>query len=195
MEVNHYELLLRQARQGDRAALGQLLEGFRPYLLLHAQRRFDPRLQSRIDPMDLVQLSFLEAHRDISQFRGETFGEFAAWLRTLLQRNALEAAERHLDAQRRSLKREQSSTESGHARTMDGLPGEQSSPSRRAMRGEDAVMLAMALDQLPADQAEAIRLRHLEGWSLKAMAERLERSETAVAGLIKRGLHRLRNIL
>jgi hypothetical protein len=43
------------------------------------------------------------------------------------------------------------------------------------------------------DQREAIRLRHLEGWTLAALAERFGRSESAVAGLLKRGLRGLRN--
>ena len=63
------------------------------------------------------------------------------------------------------------------------------------MRGEDAVRLAMALNQLPEDQAEAIRLRHLEGWTLAAMAAHLNRSESSVAGLIKRGLQKLKTII
>ena len=143
-----------------------------------------------------MQLSFLEAFRDLADFRGQSVGEFASWLRTLLEHNASRLAERHLDAQRRSLRREsQSSTESGQRRMIESAPHEQSSPSRRAMRGEDAVWLATALAQLPEDQAEAIRLRHLEGLSLKQMSERLRRSETAVAGLVKRGLQKLKTML
>ena len=192
MDNDHFPLLLEQSRCGDRAALGQLLEHYRPYLLLLAQRRFDPRLQSRVDPSDLVQLTFMEAYRDLSAFRGATVGEFAAWLRVILQRNVLQALERHLDAQRRSLNREQKASASGHVRLMRELISDQSTPSRRAMRGETAVELASLLLLLPDDQAAAIRLRHLEGWSLQAMAAYLDRSESAVAGLIKRGLKKLR---
>lgn len=192
MDHQQFPLLLEQSRAGDRAALGQMLEPFRPYLLLLAQRRFDPRLQSRVDPGDIVQLTFMEAYRDLESFRGAQIGEFAAWLRTILQRNAMQAQERHLDAQRRSLHREQRATESGHQQLMRELISEQSTPSRRALRGETAVQLASLLATLPDDQADAIRLRHLEGWSLKAMAACLDRSESAVAGLIKRGLKKLR---
>lgn len=195
MDSELYEHLLRLARTGDRAALGQLLEGFRPYLQLLAQRQFDPRLSSRIDPSDVVQLTFLEAQRDLKEFRGDSFGELAAWLRTVLHRNLLRAAERHLDAQRRSVRREQKLGGDTGEQPLALLPKEQSSPSRRAMRGEEAVQLAAALAELPSDQAEAIRLRHLEGWTLKDMARQMQRSETAVAGLIKRGLQNLRKSL
>ena len=52
--------------------------------------------------------------------------------------------------------------------------------------------IAEALDGLPADQREVVRLRFLEGWAFKEIAAHLERSEDSVAGLLKRGLRNLR---
>jgi RNA polymerase sigma-70 factor (ECF subfamily) len=65
----------------------------------------------------------------------------------------------------------------------------------RARRGKDAVRLAEAMGELPEDQQEAVRLRHLEGWPLKRIAARLQRTEVAVAGLLKKGLRALRTKL
>jgi RNA polymerase sigma-70 factor (ECF subfamily) len=53
-------------------------------------------------------------------------------------------------------------------------------------------VLAQAVETLPEDQREAIRLRYLEGWSLAQIAEHFDRSQVAVAGLLKRGLRGLR---
>ena len=63
------------------------------------------------------------------------------------------------------------------------------------MRGEDAVRLAAALCELPEDQRKAVRLRHLEGFTLQQLAEHFDRSPEAVAGLLKRGLRKLRKLL
>jgi RNA polymerase sigma-70 factor (ECF subfamily) len=63
------------------------------------------------------------------------------------------------------------------------------------MRAEDAERLVRALAALPEDQREAVRLRHLEGWPLTAIAEKLDRSLAAAAGLIKRGMQTLRDAL
>ncbi len=63
------------------------------------------------------------------------------------------------------------------------------------MRGERAMQLANAMGSLPDDQFEAVRLRHLEGWPVSQIAERMERSELSVAGLLKRGLKSLRTTL
>jgi len=51
------------------------------------------------------------------------------------------------------------------------------------------------LERLTDDQREGVRLRYLEGQSLAEIAERMQRSEEAVAGLIKRGLKTLRKHL
>jgi RNA polymerase sigma-70 factor (ECF subfamily) len=63
------------------------------------------------------------------------------------------------------------------------------------MRDEQAVRLAAALAKLPDDQSEAVRLRHLEGFTLAELAARFSRSEDAVAALLKRGLENLRKRL
>ena len=189
--------LLRRAREGDTAAWGELLERYRAYLRYVAQRRMDPKLQARVDASDVVQQTFLEAQRDLQSFRGEVEQELAVWLRRILEHNVSESIERHLTTKKRSAKREQSMDDSrGKGMAMrTRLPSEQSTPSQRVMRGEDAAMLARAVAELPPDQAEAVQLRHFEGFTLKQLAEHFGRSEVAVAGLLKRGLQGLRKRL
>jgi len=193
-EVND---LLAKARRGDSNALGCLLQRYGPYLKLLAQRRLDQRLQARIDPADVVQQTFLEAQRDLAQFRGRTESELMAWLRTILDHNIAQVVQKHLLAQKRDATRERSLNDSrqGGGPLASRLPAEQSSPSQRAMRGESAVRLALAMSALPEAQQEAIRLRHLEGLSLAEIGQRMQRSELAVAGLLKRGLRGLRTQL
>jgi RNA polymerase sigma-70 factor (ECF subfamily) len=65
----------------------------------------------------------------------------------------------------------------------------------KAEFNEEFLRLAEAIDRLPEAQREALTLHHLHGWTLKAIAERMEKSFAAVAGLIKRGLRRLREDL
>jgi RNA polymerase sigma-70 factor, ECF subfamily len=186
--------LIARARSGDGAALGELLDRYRSYLRLLAQRSLDGAAPGRIDASDVVQQSFLEAHRDFAHFAGGSEPEFLAWLRRILENNAAQSIERHVFAQKRAVDRERSLDEThGDAGPLRAaLPASQTSPSRRAMLSEAAVRLAQALESLPPDQREAVRLRHIEGWSIEQMAGRLDRSEAAVAGLLKRGLRGLR---
>ncbi len=189
--------LISQARGGDSDALGTLLEGYRPFLELLARRQLDPRVHARVGLSDVVQQTFLEAQRDFAQFRGQVEGEIIAWLRQVLDHNVAEAVRRHVVVQKRTTNKERSLDAPGKGGRALGnlLPSDQSTPSQRAMRDEAAVQLALAMDTLPEDQKEAIRLRHLEGWSLAQIAEHFKRSDVAVAGLVKRGLRGLRKQL
>jgi RNA polymerase sigma-70 factor (ECF subfamily) len=190
--------LLALAKKGERSALGSLLEHYRPYLLVLAQRYLDPRLQGRLDPADVVQVTFLEAQRDLESFRGEDIASMLAWLRNILRNNIASMHQHHLMTKKRSAHLEaysKTSTDEGQVELVDLLPSETTSPSQRAMRDEVAAELAASLMKLPDTQKEALRLRYLEGWSLKKISDHLQKSEMAVAGLLKRGLQGLRQEL
>ena len=70
-----------------------------------------------------------------------------------------------------------------------------SSPSQRAAHREQAVLLANALKNLPADYGKVIVLHHLNGLSLPEVARRMDRSLDSVKKLWIRGLARLRDAL
>ena len=79
--------LLSLARKGDTQAMGGLFDLYRQYLKLLAHMEISDRLQAKIDPSDIVQETFLEAHRDFAKFRGTTERELMAWLRQILAGN------------------------------------------------------------------------------------------------------------
>ncbi|TWU63119.1 ECF RNA polymerase sigma-E factor [Crateriforma conspicua] len=188
--------LLVASQRGDNEAFGRLLDQYRGYLLMLAHRYLSERLRRRIDPLDLVQWTYLEAKRDLHQFRGTTPAEFAAWLRGMLKHNVASAVTRHVTTQKRSLKREVTVgdlKQGSDAAWIQQMPGSTTSPSGVAIRGEAVLELLNALHSLPETQAEAIRLRYMEGLSLSQITERMGKSETAVAGLLKRGLRKLRD--
>jgi RNA polymerase sigma-70 factor (ECF subfamily) len=173
------------------------LERFRSYLLLLARLRLDARLQGKLDASDVVQQTMLEAHVARPQFRGQSSGELAAWLRQILARNLANAV-RDLGRQKRDAGREQTlqaTVDESAARLEGWLAAEQSSPSEQAERHERAVQLAEALATLPDHQREAVILRHFENLSLVEIGERLNCTTAAVTGLLHRGLKNLREQL
>ncbi len=194
MNREYDQQLLESAQQGNAEALGTLLENYRAYLTVLAQRYLDTRLSGRLDPADVVQITFMEAQRDLPSFRGHSIEELLGWLRNILRNNVSSAHQKHLYTQKRSAGREVSNspTDSRPAIT-DVAPAETTSPSQRLMRDEAAVYLSNCLEDLPVSQREALRLRYVEGCSLKQMAEKMDKSEMAVAGLLKRGLQALRH--
>ena len=70
-----------------------------------------------------------------------------------------------------------------------------SSPSQQAVRREQAVLLADALQELPEDYREVIILRQLEGLSFPDVARRMGRTEDSVKNVWLRALARLRRML
>jgi RNA polymerase sigma-70 factor (ECF subfamily) len=192
------EQLLRLARAGDEDALGQLLELYRGYLALSARLQISRRLQSKVDPADLVQDTFLKAHRHFAQFRGSTEAELVGWLRQILALNMANLVRHYYGTQGRDIRLERELADelgqSSHAAD-PGLAARQSSPSQRAARREEAVLLADALARLPADYSEVIVLRHLEALPFAEVARRMGRSVDSVEKLWIRALARLRHLL
>ena len=175
----------------------QVLERYRPYLRLLARLHLDPRLRGKLDPSDVVQQTLLQAFQGMTQFRGKSPGELAAWLRQILARN-LAMAVRDFAREKRDIARERSleqAIDASSSRLEAWLASEETSPSQHAIANEQALRLADALEKLPEAQREALVLQHWQGWPLAQIGEHLGRSPEAVAGLIKRGLKQMRLLL
>src|SRR5207237_7791368 len=97
--------LLAKARQGNGESLGALLELYRNYLYLLARTQIDLHLQARANASDVVQETFLQACSHFQQFRGQSEGEFLAWLRRILVHNLVRLVEKQLKAQKRDVRR------------------------------------------------------------------------------------------
>jgi RNA polymerase sigma-70 factor (ECF subfamily) len=175
----------------------QTLERFREYLHLLARLNVDVRLRGKLDLSGVVQQTLLEAHRDRAQFHGQSEEELAAWLRRIFARNLVDEA-RKLKRAGYDARRERSleeALEESSARLEAWLAAEQSSPSQHAIREEQLLQLADALTQLTEDQREAVVRHHLQGNSLAEVAKQMGRSKDAVAGLLHRGMTKLRDLL
>lgn len=192
------EQLLGLARGGDRIALGQLLEVYRSYMSVLARLQIGKRLQGKVDAADLVQDAFLEAHRHFAQFRGTAESELVCWLRQILAGLLANLVRRYYGTQRRDLRleRELADELDNSSRSLDGsLAAPHSTPSQRAIRREQAVLLADALERLPPDYREVIILRHLEGLSFAETSVQMGRSVDSVKKLWARALAQLRRSL
>ena len=172
-------------------------EAYRPYLKVIAVARLPAAVRRYIDDSDIVQQTLLEAHRGRGAFRGESPAAQKAWLRKILARNLADAV-RALRRERRDVRQERPLLEEldrTSARLEHWLPNAGARPEERLEQSERSTLLAEAIDGLPADQRLAVILRHLNGLDLPAIAQQMGRSPQAVAGLLHRGLSRLRVVL
>jgi RNA polymerase sigma-70 factor (ECF subfamily) len=177
--------------------LDPTLERWRAYLRLLARLHLDPRLRGKLDASDVVQQTLLQAHQAQHQFRGTTDAERAAWLRQILANQLAEVVRKYARPGRDVARERRLDAALAESSALLGswLAADQSTPSARVERAEDVRRLADALELLPEAQREALVLQHWHGWSLAHIGELLGRSSEAVAGLLKRGLKRLRELL
>jgi RNA polymerase sigma-70 factor (ECF subfamily) len=186
--------LIGLARAGDANALGALLDVYREQLRESAKRQLGSRVRVRVDASDVVQQTALSAVRSIGDFGGYDEAAFLSWLEQIQARNIADCIRQHVNAERRSIDREvgrqldQSNFASNQNGTLVGVGND-------AIQIEQGKLLQAALETLPVDQREAVSLRHIEGKTIEEVASALARSKPAVAGLIKRGIKRLRSTL
>jgi RNA polymerase sigma-70 factor (ECF subfamily) len=175
----------------------EFLERYRAWLGLLARLQVDPRLRARVDLSGVVQQTLFEAHHALREGDGHTAEERLAWLRKCLAHNLADEL-RKLNAEKRDIRRERSLeralTESSQS-LCAWVAASGPSPSAHVARDEEAVRLAEALAALPDDQREALVLQHWHCWKVAEIAAHLGRTKPAVAGLLKRGLAKLREEL
>jgi RNA polymerase sigma-70 factor (ECF subfamily) len=187
---------LPQARAGSRDALGQVLEAYRAYLLLVANRQLDQGLLAKGGASDLVQETFLEAQRDFAQFKGESADEIQAWLRQLLLHNLANFNRRYRATSKRQVSREvrlEQETPSGVRQI--GLEADTQSPSGKALANERAAAIEQAVSRLSPDYAQVITWRYRDGLAFDEIARRLDRTENAVRKLWFRAIEQLQREL
>src|SRR5271170_920105 len=145
------EPLIEKACAGDAAAMGTILASYDKYLTLLARVQIGRRLQGKVDASDIVQETFLDAHRQITRFRGRSEGELLAWLRRILAGQIALTLRHYLGVKGRdiNLERELDGLDRSSQSLGGGFAASCSSPSFRASRREQAVLLADALAQLP----------------------------------------------
>jgi RNA polymerase sigma-70 factor (ECF subfamily) len=183
---------LTAAQAGSRDALGQVLETFRAYLHLVADREMDPDLKAKGGASDLVQETFLEAQRDFAQFHGTSVEELRAWLRRLLLNNVANFTRQYRQRAKRLVEREVPLEAGGSSHERGaGLAADISSPSGQAVAREQAEALAQAMDRLPPDYRQVLALRHEQQLTFEEIGQQMQRTANAARMLWLRAVERL----
>lgn len=180
---------LREARHGSSESLGQALTTLETYLRLVASKGLAD-ISGKLGCSDVVQETFLEAHRDFAKFRGEDAGQFRMWLRRILVHNLLSQRRRFLDVSKRSVRREQSPGYKDGGK-LDALACPGNSPSRAAVQNEDERRLGEALARLGDVYRQVIVLRNYERLTFAQIGARMQRSENAARMLWTRAFEKL----
>lgn len=200
--VEHRTGLLRRACAGNTAAVEELFACYQHYLRLLAHTGLSPSVRTRVTVSDVIQETLLHAFESFGQFRGETIGEFVAWIRSILVSRIADAHEKHIAAARRDVRREVSIEAIGASISRSSFGLEQiardhlqKSPGTLAWQSEQAVLVADAIGRLGSDQRQVIVMRHFDGMSFDQIAERMQRSPGAVRMLWLRAIQKLKDFV
>ncbi len=199
------DTLIRKARQGDRVAREQLLVRHRGRLRQMIAFRLDPRVAARVDPSDVVQEALTDASRKLSEYLKHRPIPYYPWLRQLALERLVKLHRRHIQAQKRSVTREEdwlpplpdeSAVELADRLGAAGVGAHAGgTPVGRLLREELRRRVRTILEQLGPRDREVLVLRHLEQMSPREMSAVLGISEGAVRVRHLRALQRFRQFL
>ena len=178
--------LIVEARQGSAAALGQLVESYRSYLLSLANRELPTVLRAKVSASDIVQDTVLHACREFPQFSGRTGGELAAWLRQILRNNLIDARRLYQGSQKRQVSREAQHwpADSSQDAVWPVASSRENSPSTYAVSHEETQRLERALRRLSDSHRTVVLLRNRDGLSFPAIAQHMGRSAGSLAQIV-----------
>jgi RNA polymerase sigma-70 factor (ECF subfamily) len=175
-------VLLREARQGSREALGELYARYGTRLLAFIRMRLGRDLRARIESRDILQATLLKSFQRLSQFEGDDGPTLMGWLARIAENEIRDQA----DFQHRRRR------DVAAAVPIDAVGVEIAARVRSALSeavvNEEAERLAAALEALDPDHREVIVLRKLEELSFRDVAARMGRSEDACRMLLARAM-------
>ncbi len=190
--------LARRAQQGEREALNRLLERYQDRLQRIVRIRLGARLGQCVDPVDIVQETFLVAVRKLGELELRNHASILQWLATIAEHKIHDARDYHF-AQRRDRRREQPLARGPRADSSAGsvqFPAADTAPGTRAWKNEIRQIMDDAMVELPDDYREVILLHDYSGADWDHIHQLLGReSKHACQELHRRAWIRLRRIV
>lgn len=166
---------IREAQDGDRAALRRLYDSHLDDVRSHVGRLLGP--DGPVD--DVVQEVFVEVFSSIDEFRGDS--TFKTWLYRITRNVAISRLRK-----RRPKQVDLSSLN----------PLRNATDSRSEIEARDQVKALYAvLDQVKPESREAFLLHEVEGWKLREIAEKTDTSINTIGSRVRRTRKRLRKYL
>lgn len=191
------EQLLARLRTGDTQAVGALYEQHRDRLRRMVLLRLDARVQARVDASDVLQEVFLQVMGKVNAWITDPSIPFFLWLRLITGERIIQLHRMHLDAAKRTAKREISLQqaqvpEAGSCWMASQLAGSFTSADREILRAELQAKLEEVLNTMDRDDREVVAMRHFEELTTEEIATLLGISRSGVLKRYTRAIRRLR---
>ncbi len=158
------EPILEQARSGDQAAFGKLVD--RHYEMVYAVAF--GILRNREAARDVTQEAFIKAHRELPRFEGKS--KFKTWIYRITVNAAIDERRRHKRPME-SLDATDASDDDDRAPVIIKDPG--AGPAGEAEQSELRSLIFKSLEELSPEHRAILVLREWQGLSYEEIAESL----------------------
>ena len=174
----------------------ELVLNHQKILGVFVSKQMGSHLANVVSEEDILQETFVQALRSISDFKGTQQTAFVAWLKAIATNRIRDAARKSSSAKRgggmNQVVNAASEAESKAVDLIQQLTGDDYTPSVFAARREAVSAIQAALVLLPEDQRQAIQYHCFEKLTLDETAEKMGRSRDSVRGLVQRAKQALR---
>lgn len=172
---------------GGAAPIEQLFARNLPALTAYLRARVGPALSARESVSDLTQSVCREVLDDIETLRFDSEEAFRAYLFLQASRKIVDRSRFHRMAKRDPAREIAMPTEAESRDLLRNL-AMMVTPSRAAVAKEQLERVERAVERLPGNQREAVVLSRVAGIGYGDIARQMSLSESAVRGLVARGL-------
>ena len=166
------------AYHDDPARWEKLIESMNPTAMqVVIGSSMSKKLREHCSAEDIWQETLTHAWRDRAQFRWEGEASFRAWLFEIA-RNRIREAARNLATEKRgagerTARFSELTSNSSTSSVAAGLPLDSQTPSRIVSKDEKRDATRKALDALPPDLGEIVRMHLIEEQTMEVIAEKL----------------------
>jgi RNA polymerase sigma-70 factor (ECF subfamily) len=183
------------ARRGEARAVDSLFARNLPPLVAFIRARSGRAIAARESAADIAQSVFREVLMDAERIELKGEAAFRNWLFMQATRKVLDRAKFH-GRDRRDFGKEVAIPEAGPAAdALLACYASIASPSHHAVAKEELERFESAVQKLPENQRDAVTMSRMVGLSYDQVAEQMGISESAVRGLVARGLAALSSSL
>ena len=193
------EELSARIEKREAEALAEFIESRRFQLMAYIERQLGTALRRKVEPDDVFQETSAEAVRALPTAEIGDRDPFS-WLCQIAERRIIDLHRRHFGAQKRDAGREVPLGSPGGDGTQQAglinlLVASMTTPSQAFSRNAREIKLLEALEKLPQDQRDALRMRYIENLPSKQIAEKLKKTDAAVRVMLTRSLKKLHELL
>ncbi len=178
--------LIQRAKEGDQEAYDALFANAAERLQLFIRVRLGQGLREKEQSLDLLQETYLAAHKAFDRFEDRGDGGFVRWLCRIAENRIRSRAEFH-GAARRIPPAEHERV----SRVLDKLRTRTLGPATRAERVDERERLAAALAAFPDEERQILLMRFFEDVSVDDIADRQGLSPSSIRRVIGRATLRL----